>query len=1087
MANVKILRASAGSGKTYQLAYAYVREVVRDPGCYRNILAVTFTNKATEEMKRRIVEEINRLASNLKSNYLNDLCSDLGLSVTDVCNRAVRAQTYILHDYSRFSVLTIDKFFQRIIRAFLRELGIDINFNLELETDTLLEEAADRLIDRIATDEKLRQRVIPLVEEKMERDGKWDIRRELVVLGGELFQERYKMLQSQTKVPDFLKTVDEIKKQSACIKNKMRKIASDALKIIADAGFRPEDFSYGNQGCTSYFVKVERGKIASYSTRVTDACIDRKKWVSASSPNKAALQALVPQLQPLLKGLRDAYDQHNRFLTSADLVLSNYRGFVLLQDLAQCVSELCKEQRIVPISETGNIIGKLIGGNDTPFIYEKVGNRFDHFMIDEFQDTSVQQWNNFKPLLENAVAAQQDMPALLVGDIKQSIYRWRGGDWRILGHEVSNVFENVDIQSLDTNYRSAKRVVEFNNFMIESCVQEDNQRLNALLDEAEEKGFLSSDRHQDLKDMLQHAYEGHHQQAHAAADSGYVRVVTYDKEQHQEKPYVIEVIEELQQRGYKPGDIAILVRKKAQGVSVAQQLLDYKSAHPDATYCYDVVTQEALQIGSSSVVGFIVAVFRLVLDLNESISRAIHNQFLDRPFGQDLDPKETEFLHKLRLASIEEVFDEVVMYYKLSEREGEIAYLQAFENQIHRFATSRIADLPLFVSWWEESGATQSIALPQTQNAINVLTIHKSKGLQYRVVIVPYCNWSLEPLSGSLTWAKSAENTFSPLGVFPLGWKKVLLDSYFADDSYQELVMSHIDNINLLYVAVTRAVDELYLLRPNTSSNTAGSDVGNLLVQAIDGNQSEKGCKATCGIKGRTEQKDNDSIFDFGKPASLNVTQSTSVDYITEYPVIPYDKKLSFRFDTDRYFEDVNDTENLATGEQLHTVDNVSSQKQDQIYKEKPTDNRESDLRNYGILMHKLFEYVSNQKEAEEKLDKMYCEGAISKDEFELLREKIQKAWQNPVIVSWFDPQWTEVRNEHAILLPGESNTRRPDRVLIKGNEAIIIDYKFGRHENPKYVRQLGEYIGLLQRMGYKKVQGYLWYVELERVIPVAV
>ena len=244
MASVKILRASAGSGKTYQLAYAYVREVVRVPECYRNILAVTFTNKATEEMKRRIVEEINRLASNQKSNYLNDLCSDLGLSDTDVRNRAAKAQTYILHDYSRFSVLTIDKFFQRIIRAFLRELGIDINFNLELETDTLLEEAADRLIDRIATDEKLRQRVIPLVEEKMERDGKWDIRGELVVLGGELFQERYKMLQSLPLVSDFLDTVNDIKKRSACIKNEMRKIASDALKIIADAGFSPEDFAY---------------------------------------------------------------------------------------------------------------------------------------------------------------------------------------------------------------------------------------------------------------------------------------------------------------------------------------------------------------------------------------------------------------------------------------------------------------------------------------------------------------------------------------------------------------------------------------------------------------------------------------------------------------------------------------------------------------------------------------------------------------------------------------------------------------------------------------------------------------------------
>ena len=1085
MESVKILRASAGSGKTYQLAYAYVREVVRLPECYRNILAVTFTNKATEEMKRRIVEEINRLASNQKSNYLNDLCSDLGLSDTDVRNRAAKAQTYILHDYSRFSVLTIDKFFQRIIRAFLRELGIDINFNLELETDTLLEEAADRLIDRIATDETLRQRVIPLVEEKMERDGKWDIRGELVALGGELFQERYKMLQSLPLVSDFLDTVNDIKKRSACIKNEMRKIASDALKIIADAGFSPEDFAYKDKACTSYFVKIAGGEITSYKKLVSDACIDSKKWVSASSPNKAALQALVPQLQPLLKDLCDAYDQHIHFLTSADLVLSNYRGFVLLQDLAQCVSELCKEQRIVPISETGSIIGKLIGGNDTPFIYEKVGNRFDHFMIDEFQDTSVQQWNNFKPLLENAVAVQQNMPALLVGDIKQSIYRWRGGDWRILGHEVGKVFGNVDIQSLDTNYRSARRVVEFNNWMIECCVQVDNQRLNDLLEDAKKKGFLSEKSHKNLKDMLKDAYVGHHQKAHAAADSGYVRVVAYDKEQHQEKPCVIEVIEELQQRGYEPGDIAILVRKKVQGVAVAQQLLDYKSAHPDAQYCYDVVTQEALQIGSSSVVGFIVAVFRLVLDLNDSISRAIYNRFLGRPFEQDLDPQETDFLHNLRLTSIEETFEQTVMRYKLSDRTGEIAYLQAFEDQIHRFSTSRIADLSLFVAWWEESGATQSIALPQTKNAINVLTIHKSKGLQYRVVIVPDCNWSLEPLSGSLTWTESKKAPFNNLGVFPLGWKKGLLDSYFSDDSYQELVMSHIDNINLLYVAVTRAVDELYLFRPNTSKNASGSDVGNLLRQAIDESQSEKGCNTACRIEGRVEQNGNDSVFHFGEPITLEEMKSEPVDYITEYPVIPYDKKLSFRFDTDRYFGADN---NALDGEEDSRSDSSAGvQGEKSLIQGKAADTRKSNLRSYGILMHKLFESVSSRDEVQDRLDQMCHEGAISEQEAQNLQDKIAKAWQNSDIVSWFDPQWTEVRNEHAILLPGGPDTRRPDRVLIKGSEAVVVDYKFGQHEKNAYVNQIKDYIQLLQRMGYRQVVGYLWYVELERIVKVAI
>ena len=1075
MANVKILRASAGSGKTYQLAYAYVRSIVRDPMCYRNILAVTFTNKATEEMKRRIVEEIDRLASGSKSDYLKDLCHDLELSEPEVRRRATLARTYILHDYSRFSVLTIDKFFQRIIRAFLRELGIDINFNLELQTESLLDGAADRLIDRIATDDRLRKWLVRFAEEKIEDDGKWDIRSEIVTLGGELFRERYKSIVSSN--PDaetFINAVRTIIKQSAAIREQMRKIALDALTTIRSAGFEPSDFAYGNQGCTSYFVKVNNGEIAPYGKRVSDALENEDKWVSAKSKNKEELRALVPHLRDLLIRLCHLYDKQIRFLNSAELVRSNYRGFALLHDLAECVSELCREQHVVPISESGSIIEKLIEGNDTPFIYEKAGNMFDRFMIDEFQDTSLQQWNNFKPLLENAVAQQEDMPVLLVGDIKQSIYRWRGGDWRILGRYVEEGFGTVDFRSLDTNYRSTERVVEFNNHMIEWCVSEDNRILNELLQEASDAGFLSKKDRDASMDMLRQAYEGHMQQSHAAAGSGYVRVVSYDQSMHTAKPYVIEVIEELQQRGYMPGDIAVLVRTNAEGVAVAQQLLDYKSEHSDAPYVYDVVTQEALQIGSSPVIGFIVAVFRLVLDSEDTVSRAVYNRFLGKLFEEMFSSGEVDFFHELRTDSIEEAFEKVVMHYNLSEHTGEIAYLQAFEDQIHRFATSRVADLSLFVSWWEESGAAQSIALPQTRNAINVITVHKSKGLQYKAVIIPYCNWSLEPRKGSLIWSKSDTEPFSHLGDLPLRWnKKLLSGSYFARDYFQELILSHIDNVNLLYVAVTRAVDELYLMQSQVNRT---NHVGELVYQAIRKNMQQDTVMVGT-LEGTIEQINNDVIYHFGQPMYPNDTESTQIHYVTEYPIMPYDKKLSFSFETDRYF----DIEKQLTEETTENADLVAiSSEKEEAY------NQVSGLRSYGILMHKLFEYVSDREEAMKRLEQMCLEGVISESEKVHIQRRIDKALQDPIIASWFDPKWTEVRNEHAILLPGGGETRRPDRVLIKGSEAVVIDYKFGRKEQTKYVRQLQEYIRLLKQMGYRKIQGYLWYVELERVISVS-
>ena len=571
MGKVKILKASAGSGKTYRLAYEYIRSVIDSPQLYRHILAVTFTNKATEEMKQRIVGELNALANGSPSGYMGDLERDLGLDGQTIRRRAADARTKILHDYSRFTVLTIDKFFQRIIRSFIKELGIDLNFNLELQTDSILDSATDRLIDRIAVDRALRDWVLHFVEEKIDTDGRWDIRGEISQLGRELFGERYRAVSGDKASREELsRIVSAAVARSRRIENEMKKTAAEALAVIDSAGLAAEDFAYGRGGCVGYFVKTADGTVAPYGKRVLDALESEEKWVTARSSRKEAARSVVPTLRRLLAKLCSIYDDNIRFLNTARLLSANYRSFALLDDLSEKVAEICTEQNLVPISETNAILGKLMGDNDAPFIYEKVGNRFEHFMIDEFQDTSVKEWENFLPLLQNAMSQSEATSVLIVGDIKQSIYRWRGGDWKILHSQAQAQLDpaSTEVEILRENYRSLPAVVEFNNEIIGRVVETDNRALNETLDEAAAKGGIAPAAAAALHDTLRDAYRGHAQTPRRRSDRpGYVSVSTFA-----EQPPVVERICEVLDKGFRPRDIMILVRGATDGAKVAAEL-----------------------------------------------------------------------------------------------------------------------------------------------------------------------------------------------------------------------------------------------------------------------------------------------------------------------------------------------------------------------------------------------------------------------------------------------------------------------------------------------------------------------------------
>ena len=854
----KILNASAGSGKTYQLAYKYVRDVIDQPGLYRHILAVTFTNKATEEMKSRILKEIHRLASGGASPYLENLCRELSLDERSVRKRAAEVRSKILHDYSRFTVLTIDTFFQRILRAFIKELGIDLNYNVEIETASVLSKGADTLIEQITVDRDLQRWLTEFVQERIDEGRKWDIRDGILSLGGELFKEKNKDALSVPRSREELgRIVSRAAAQAEATKKQLQQTAARAVAIISRAGLTAADFSGKSRSFANYFFTVAAGELKPYGATVAKMAAAPEGWGAKGSP----AQALAPELQPLLREMCDIYDANRKSWNTCDLLKENYRSFALLSDLYKRVQQLCDEQNMMLLSETKYVLSEFIGHNDAPFIYEKVGNRFERFMIDEFQDTSLKEWENFLPLLQNAMAQSEETSVLIVGDIKQSIYRWRGGDWKILHGEAQQALgaSDTQVEVLRENWRSLPAVVAFNNRIIERIVAADNRALNETLAKASEEGSVDPAEAAALRDTLADAYRGHAQLPRRKAEHpGYVSVETFA-----ERPPVVERICALIDKGFRPCDIMILVRGATDGAKVAAELLDFKRRNEDPRYRFDVMTQEALIVGNAPVSSFIAAALRLALNPDDSLSRAVYNHYLGRPFDRPLDDSQRDLFRSVRLLSPEEAFERIVMRHALQGDRRQTAYLQAIHEQIISFCATKIADIALFLRWWEETGKNRSLSVEESATTVEITTIHKAKGLEKRAVLIPYCSWSPDPKSSgtvqNIVWAEARGDGAEAIGRFPVRYKKAMAESGFSSEYYRELVYAHVDNVNLLYVALTRAAESLHVFIPQKGGRT----VGGLLLQSI----ATDGDKALLGdFEGRCTIDEAGEHFAFGGP-----------------------------------------------------------------------------------------------------------------------------------------------------------------------------------------------------------------------------
>lgn len=1040
----RILNASAGSGKTYQLAYKYVRDVVEQPTLYRHILAVTFTNKATEEMKSRILSEIHTLASGGKSGYLASLCTELSLDERTVRTRAREARTRILHDYSRFTILTIDTFFQRILRAFIQELGLDLNYNVEIETASVLSKSADALVEQIRIDEELQRWLTAFVQERIEDGKRWDVREGILALGNEIFKESNReTLSAERSKAELDRIVGKATGRAKAGKKEFQELGVRAMNLMNTAGVTTADFTGKSRSFAGYFAAAAAGEIKAPTATVRKMSATTEGWCAKDSP---ALP-LVAELQPLLAELCARYDRSIRFWNTTDLLRENYRSFALLQDLYGKVRQMCSDENVMMLSETKNILSEFIRHNDAPFIYEKVGNRYDRFMIDEFQDTSTREWENFLPLLGNAMAQSEQTSVLIVGDIKQSIYRWRGGDWKILHGEAQQALGAGDtqVEVLRENWRSLPAVVAFNNRIIERIVAADNRALNETLAKASEEGSVDPAEAAALRDTLADAYRGHAQLPRRKAEHpGYVSVETFA-----ERPPVVERICALIDKGFRPCDIMILVRGATDGAKVAAELLDFKRRNKDPRYRFDVMTQEALIVGNAPVSSFIAAALRLALNPDDSLSRAVYNHYLGRPFDRPLDDSERDFFRSVRLLSPEEAFERIVMRHALQGDRRQTAYLQAIHEQIISFCATKIADIALFLRWWEETGKNRSLSVEESATTVEITTIHKAKGLEKRAVLIPYCSWSPDPKSSgtvqNIVWAEARGDGAEAIGRFPVRYKKAMAESGFSSEYYRELVYAHVDNVNLLYVALTRAAESLHVFIPQKGGRT----VGGLLLQSI----ATDGDKALLGdFEGRCTIDEAGEHFAFGEfagPVAGGSKRSEAEHVILEeYPTAQADLRL--RLPSQRYFEDGGEVE-LSP-------------------------------RNLGILMHRAFEQADDEAGIHEAVRGMQADGTLSEADAATLRQMIARALEHPEVREWFGGGWERVRNENEIIIPGRGSTRRPDRVMIDGRRVVVVDYKFGLRDAERHRRQMREYLRLLGEMDYAPAEGYLWYVKLGKI-----
>jgi len=1055
-----IYSASAGSGKTYKLTAIYLANLFRSGYNYRKILAVTFTNKATAEMKSRILDHLHKLAVGENSDYLAGLVKSTCKSEEWIRKEAKEILNSILHDFSRFSVSTIDSFFQRVLRAFAREVGLHSGFSIELDHSTILSTAVDEMIDSASTDNQLKNWLITYAMSNVDEEKSWNLKEGIIRLAEELFKEKFKILsiEERSKLEDkkfLLEYIERIRSISHNFEKKLSDFGKKAAEIFSKFELSDDLFYRKGQGIPGFIKSLVSGNIKGPNSYVREIDNEPPRWSTGRT---------APQLDSAIgsgldQTLRDAihyYDENIVVYRSAESVLSYIYALGILSDVLHNIHLITTSENSFLLSDAGELLNLITREDQSPFIYEKIGNRYENFMIDEFQDTSIIQWNNFKPLIDNSMAEGYDN--LVVGDVKQSIYRWRNSDWSILGKVLLGSVDNKRVFSepLATNWRSRSNIIRFNNTIFTIIPDQVDKTLS--------------------DDMLPVSFKKLYSEAvqtdPCKNDGGYIRLEFIKNSSEQKwQEVVLErlpvVIESLQDKGFKASDIGIIVRDGKEGGQVLKTLIDYnnKCASKKAIYNFNAVSNDSLLLSNSPVIIFIIGVISVVNDPQDFISRAIMLRFFLMSVGDEKAEKVSlqadkliegsrayfpdgyeDFLERIKQMTLFEATESIIKFFGLGDHSWNIPFLNTFQDYVISYTGNRNADIQSFLDWWEESGKKKSVVLPGNQDAIRILTIHKSKGLEFKVVILPFLSWNLDHLASKqpVLWVKPETTPFNDLGIVPVKYGKDLINTIFADYYKEEKYSIFLDNINLLYVAFTRAKDVLYGFSVDNprSENTIAGVLKNAVTLT---SEFKEGIDFTL----KSHYNDENCVFEYGEiPENKSETTIKKNLLSSRYSVSYTLESLKLKLHGENYFS----SERQAIRKKI----------------------------NYGKLMHEVFEGINTSADIPIAVRKLVLEGKLAEEESAAIEKKVKAMINQPEIADWFLPD-NKVLKEAGILMP-TGVTRRPDRVIIKDGKTTIIDFKFGE-ENSHYSEQVDQYRTLLIDMGYKNIEAFIWYVDKNKIV----
>ncbi len=1089
---ITVYRASAGSGKTFKLTGEYLKLLFQHPSSYRHILAVTFTNKATDEMKKRIIEELDVLARGEKqSDYTQMLIKEAKINEAEIQPAAKKILVSILHDYTAFQISTIDRFFQQTMRAFTREIGLQGGYNLELDTEKVLSEAVDGMLSELDSNDnkQLLNWLLRYSEDKVENGKSWNIRNDIKDLSKEIFKENYKafsddiqqFISDKTTMSAYIKKINIIKNE---FESSLKQIGERGLNIIQLSNLDVADFKGGARSPFSHFFKWASGDVKEPSNTFINLENNLDNWLTGktSSEKKAQIEnAFHSGLNDCVKEVLTLFGEpFIRYQTAVEINRYFYT-LGILGDIDKHIRQYAADNNIMLLSDTTQLLNLVIGESDTPFIYEKVGVRIKNYMIDEFQDTSGMQWKNFYPLIKDSLDAGNF--DLIVGDVKQSIYRWRNSDWKLLEEQIKYDFKNEGIQEevLDTNYRSCRNVIEFNNafFTLASEVLQD--KFNTETEnpsENDESGFNSK-----IKQVYAQLYQKvpeKMENKHGHVQINFIDTEEYEDWQAHSLEIIPQTIEKLQDKGFKLKDIAILVRTKNEGAQVADTLLQYSMSHSDTNYSYDVISDEALFISKSRSVGLLVSMLRYLMNPNESINQALvayeyglskkqetpENVLIEYfRFNKEKNNIQPELhfseemmneLERLKQLSLYEITEGLIALlfsqHNPNENEvGEAVFIQAFQDMVLDFSTRNTADISAFLSWWDETGSRKTILMPEAQDAIRILTVHKSKGLGFKAVIMPFCDWEIDHKAflTNILWLHTDKMPFGEIPLLPIRYSKNLQNTIFKDDYLNEKMHAYIDNLNLAYVAFTRAKEELILMSPKPKKNEVNS-MGDLLHFCITNSNNY----ASATPEGYT-------IVSLSEYWNVEILQYKYGDWWQTSP----EKASSIHQEKMTGFSSIDVKDRL----QLRLYGKG-------FFKEK-------EQRKYGNLMHEILSKVFVVEDLDNAVQEQIFSGAISEDEAIKIRELLQKAISRPETLDWFSGKY-KILNESVILQP-KGRFKRPDRIMMCNNEVIVVDYKFGEKEKKSYTKQVKDYMNLIGKMGYMQVKGYIWFVETGENVPI--